>query len=108
MADVCPICKRDLKSEKTVIVGEKGLNNLFKFSVQRGDGLRVRLKGAKEVTLHEACRKNYTRRMSSDENIFVSPPPKQLLRSSADQNFNFRGACFLCGKGVSLSTKGMP
>ncbi|KAE8743262.1 hypothetical protein FOCC_FOCC011142 [Frankliniella occidentalis] len=84
MGDFCAICGRDFSGGDKVTCASKGIASLLKYSVQRGDKLHEKLKNVTSLNLHSKCRKDYTRRIKPDENVFVNASPSRppLLRST--------------------------
>ena len=83
VAETCLLCKDGGRDDPIVVVGEKGLNTLIRFSQIRNDeDLEEELKKKDTVTVHVACRRDYT---NSKRTVVENPmesPKKKRLRSS--------------------------
>ncbi|GBP81140.1 hypothetical protein EVAR_88238_1 [Eumeta japonica] len=63
MSEYCFICAK-LLTESEVVTVERGMKTLINASIERADDFSEYLKNQKSVTIHENCRKNYTRKSS--------------------------------------------
>ncbi|KAK3931374.1 Formate--tetrahydrofolate ligase [Frankliniella fusca] len=82
MPDLCVLCGKELSNEAGVVkCTDKGIASLIKYSVQRGDNLKEKLRGLTVIRVHYKCQKDYTRRIKRDENIFVKSPCRGPPRS---------------------------
>ncbi|KAH9634334.1 hypothetical protein HF086_011594 [Spodoptera exigua] len=63
MSEYCFICAK-LLTESEVVTVERDMKTLINASIERVDDFSEYLKNQKFVTIHENCRKNYTRKSS--------------------------------------------
>lgn len=63
MSEYCFICAK-LLTESEVVTVERGMKTLINASIERADEFSEYLKNHKSVTIHEKCRKTYTRKSS--------------------------------------------
>lgn len=107
MSEYCFICAKLLTENKTVTV-ERGMKTLINASIERGDEFSEFLKNQKSVTIHEDCRKNYTRKCSitaankrqrekQEASTSAERPPRTKLRVN-ESAFCFKKLCLFCGK----------
>ena len=99
----CLICEGVLSEGVTREVKEKGVRTLIDFSVKWKDGKHSLLQGLKSVTVHEKCRKVYTKERRAEafqSRHKTSTDPKQMLRYQ-DSNFDFLHDCLFCGENAS-------
>lgn len=98
----CFICEKSLSIKEMITVKERELNSFRKASEQRGDGRKEKLEGRRAVTVHDSCRKEYTRehsiiaslkKQSANQAVPTTSPIKSKLPS-----FDFKSACFYCAK----------
>ncbi|XP_031335335.1 uncharacterized protein LOC116165167 isoform X2 [Photinus pyralis] len=105
MSRECIICDKSLDDgTQTSIVKEKGLEGFIEASKGREDGkidLFNRYKTAKEVEVHEKCRKRYTNQklINAARKRNTQSSNSSALRSNIPQ-FSFKTHCFICGEEV--------
>ncbi|CAH0746943.1 unnamed protein product [Bemisia tabaci] len=107
---LCLICGQTLSASSYTLV-QRGLDAIRIAAEKRKDrAVLVQLNNLNEVTLHEKCRKNYTRAstiasycksLELEEN--VAGNGDILLRNQVD-DFNFKENCLFCG-GKIVETK---
>ena len=79
----CLLCKDKGRDDPVVVVGQKGLNTLIQFSQIRNDeDLEQELKKKDAVTVHVACRRDYTNWKRKVVENPMESPKKKRLRSS--------------------------
>lgn len=106
MSEYCFICKK-LLTEGKILTVERGMKTLINASIERADEFSEYLKNQKSVTVHEDCRKNYTRKCSiagakrqreeHEASTSTVNPPSTRSRVS-DSAFCFKNLCLFCGK----------
>ena len=99
----CLVCEGLLSEGVTREVKEKGVRILIDYIIKWKDGKHSQLEGLDSVTVHEKCRKVYTKERSAEafqSRHKTSTDPKQLLRSK-DSEFNFLHDCLFCGENAS-------
>lgn len=106
MSEYCFICEKLLTEGKIVTV-ERGMKTLINASFERTDDFSEYLKNQKSVTIHEDCRRNYTRKCSiaaskrqrdeQEASTSTVEPPRTRSRVS-DSAFCFSNLCLFCGK----------
>lgn len=105
MSEYCFICAK-LLTESEVVTVERGMKTLINASIERADEFSEYLKNQKSVTIHENCRKNYTRKSSiaaankrqreeQEDSTSTVSPPRTRLRSS-ESAFCFKKQCLFC------------
>ncbi len=57
----CSFCDLVIAKNKNVTVGEKGLKNIISASKEKNDNTWVLSEDKKNISVHETCRKDYTR-----------------------------------------------
>ena len=96
----CFICDRLLSEDDTREVKERGIKTLIEHSIKRNDGKDSQLKGLKNVTVHEKCRRKYTR-----ETVEQSPSKQSTSSESTLSNlspiFDFLHNCLFCADDAS-------
>ena len=100
----CIICEGTLSEGLTREIKEKGVRTLIDYSKKWKDGKHTQLKGLDSVTVHEKCRKIYTKERSDEAfqaRHKASADDKQLLRSK-ESEFNFLCDCIFCGENASI------
>lgn len=78
MSEYCFICAK-LLGKSAVTTVERGMKTLINASIERADEFSEYLKNLKSVTIHESCRKNYTRKFS-----ITAANKRQLENKKAD------------------------
>lgn len=97
--DICFICDKSLLKGDICEVKEKGLNTLRSFSVKRRDGKDTLLKGVKCISVHQACRKVYTKDRSAE--ALLKSSQKLAEASCSKRNivgFDFKKKCIFCAE----------
>lgn len=90
---ICFLCDESLNDGKTTTLKKKAINALRNKSKKYGDNKWKALERLTEITVHELCRFNY----------YLGRKVKNAEVSSssiadAQQPFDFKADCFLCGK----------
>lgn len=101
--NVCVFCKKTLSDGKLVNVGAKGLQTILLASKKKGDHISEEIMDKTSITVHEICRKNYTR-ADYVKKTTEKPTDKiqeQTLRSSF-KSFDFQNNCLVCGKEICI------
>lgn len=107
MSEYCFICAK-LLTESEIVTVERGMKTLINASIERADEFSEYLKNQKSVTIHENCRKNYTRKSSiaaankrqreeQEASTSTESPPRTRLRSS-ESAFCSKKQCLFCGQ----------
>ena len=80
--EVCILCKDEEGNDPLVTVGQKGRDTLVDYAKRRNnESLETELKESQKLTVHPACRRDFTNpRRKSDTKI--ESPQKKRLRSS--------------------------
>lgn len=93
MSETCLLCKQDDGStDPLVTVGRKGLDTLIHFAqIRTNENLEKELKEREIVTVHVACRRDFTNPRRKLTESPVESPKKKRLRSSVSY---FLSACF--------------
>lgn len=111
MSEYCFICAK-LLTESEIVTVERGMKTLVNASIERGDEFSEFLKKQKSVTVHDSCRKNYTRKSSvasfkkrqrEEQEASTSTtvmPPRTRSRVS-ESGFCFKKLCLFCGKNAN-------
>lgn len=60
----CIICEKSLETGKTVKITQKGVRAIVEASLEREDGISTMLQNLAISSVHEECRKSYTRKTS--------------------------------------------
>ena len=117
MSNYCFICTHLLTEGQTVTVN-RGMKTLINASIERDDGFSKYLIKQKSVTIHEECRKNYTRKCSiaaltkrkheeqeasTSTRSSVSPPRTRSRLS--DSAFSFKKQCLFCGNELNENSE---
>lgn len=95
----CLLCNLSLETGKVVTVS-RGIDTIIKASIARGDGLEEALKQTHPLTVHEQCRKNYTRPSSiksSTKSSTVSHESHNVTTRASALKFDFEKSCIICG-----------
>lgn len=107
MSEYCFICAK-LLTESEIVTVERGMKTLINASIERADEYSDYLKNQKSVTIHENCRKTYTRKSSiaaankrqreeQEAGTSTESPPRTRLRSS-ESAFCYKKQCLFCGQ----------
>lgn len=100
-SEKCFICDELLSSFCTREVKEKGLKTLIEYSIKWKDGKHVQLKELQKVTVHEKCRKAYTKKRSSQFFESKQQEKSTTLIRRPEVSFNFQKSCLFCGEDAS-------
>ena len=90
-SEKCFICEGLLSEGEAREVEEKGVRTLIDYSIKLKDGKHYQLKGLNSVTVHEKCRKVYTKERSAEafqSRKKTSTNSNQLLRCQ-ESKFDF-------------------
>ena len=104
--ETCPLCKRELTCEETVVLGQKGADGINHASIER----RVDIKVEKGSIVHKTCRiihidKKNIASSSSATPTNAGQPVKRSARVSLGP-YNNKIHCFFCGTNVKkIDTK---
>lgn len=108
---ICAICRKTLVSDLPVVTVQRGLTKIIESSLERGDGLNIKLEGKTSICVHVICRQNYTRPTTIKASTASGKPSTSAdstllptLRST-ECKFYFKTCCFLCGKDAIRQTK---
>ena len=106
---VCVVCLRDIKDEKSIELGSKGLDTMVSCASSYGDKeLHEYLLSAAVVKIHDRCRKRYTdarnvKKATFEQSLTCGLPVKKLRSSTGP--FVFKRDCLYCGCIVSTDHK---
>lgn len=97
--ELCVFCKKGISDNDNINRVSKGLKTIRDISIARGDDLYRVLENNQSVTVHEKCRKDYTRRGNINSVLCPIDNNQSIvtLRRSVD-HFDFKHDCLFCGK----------
>lgn len=94
MSENCFICDRALSLEACTTVRERGIETFIKLSKLNKDDKHLLFQHLKQVTVHERCRKVYSKQKKTQGQSTSS-------RAQRVSEFDFKNKCVICGGDAS-------
>lgn len=85
-----------MNDDQTVTVKQKGIETIVSASLQRKDDLHKKIENVSTITVHQSCRKNYTRPSSIINSNRSEMPSSSSTSRSTRTKFDFKTHCLFC------------